>query len=149
MKFLNSYKRLDNLCKDIFKSEKGISTYIEEMERTSSAKFKVQNWDNDYKKLKHYRYIRNQIVHDNYATEDNMCDNFDIEWIEQFYNKIINCTDPLAIYRTILHEHNNNKSKLNKPQKIMPPNQRKSDFGLFAIIIASLLLFFLLLLLQL
>lgn len=33
----------------------------------------VLSWKADYLKLKHYRYIRNQIAHENYADESNMC----------------------------------------------------------------------------
>ena len=32
--FFEEYKKLDNLCKDLFKSDRGVSQYIEEMECT-------------------------------------------------------------------------------------------------------------------
>ena len=31
MEFMNEYKRLDNLCKDVFRSDAGVSRYIEAM----------------------------------------------------------------------------------------------------------------------
>ena len=33
MSFLEEYKRLDNLCKDMFSTSTGITTYIEELEK--------------------------------------------------------------------------------------------------------------------
>ncbi len=127
MEFINAYKRLDNLCKDIFTAEKGVTTYIEEMEKISSGKFEVKNWDNAYKKLKHYRYIRNKIVHDNDATEDNMCDYLDIEWLEQFYSKILNRSDPLAVYEAILREQNSKPKQ--KPSITAIEDQNKYSFN--------------------
>jgi hypothetical protein len=105
MSFIESYKRLDNLCKDLLNSEKGITTYIENIEQIKYTRYYTSNFDCDYKMLKHYRYIRNQIVHDNDATEDNMCDENDIIWIEQFYKNILNQTDPLSLYHKAKHAH--------------------------------------------
>lgn len=72
MGFIEEYKRLDNLCKDLLRSEKGVSSYIDSMEQYGCIQKKVQNWDYNYKQLKHYRYIRNQIAHENSANENNM-----------------------------------------------------------------------------
>lgn len=99
MSFIESYKRLDNLCKDLFMSETGVTTYIYNMEYIMYPRFQIINWDSDYKKLKQYRYIRNQIVHENSANEANLCNENDLQWIEQFYQRIIHRTDPLALYQ--------------------------------------------------
>jgi hypothetical protein len=95
--FLDVYKRLDNLCKDIFHSDRGISTYIENLEHLRSYQY-----ENDYRRLKEYRYIRNQIVHENNVDEEDMYDQDDIRWLEEFYERIMNQTDPLCL-------HNKNK----------------------------------------
>lgn len=94
---MNSYKRLDNLCKDM--NSKGVSGYLEDMERNPNGNYFIADWKNDYKTLKHYRYIRNKIAHDNYAEEANMCSEEDTVWIENFYRRILNRSDPLALYR--------------------------------------------------
>ena len=97
MTFMGAYKHLDNLCRDM--NGKGISGYIEDMERDRGASYRVANWEDDYKKLKHYRWVRNQIAHENYADEENMCEIGDTQWLEDFYDRIMNQTDPLALYR--------------------------------------------------
>ena len=111
MSFLESYKHLDNLCKDMYGSEKGVTTYIEIMEHTSGGSYRINGWDSDYKNLKHYRYIRNQIVHENYASEDSMCTGSDTAWINNFYSRILNRTDPLALYHQAI-----------TPQKVVKPS---------------------------
>lgn len=111
MSFLESYKHLDNLCKDMFSSEKGVTTYIETMEHTAGGSYRITGWDSDYKNLKHYRYIRNRIVHDNYASENSMCTDSDTAWINNFYSRIMNRNDPLALYRKAI-----------TPQKVVKPS---------------------------
>ncbi len=98
MRYIESYKRLDNLCRDIFQSETGVTTYISNLEEIRLSRFKPINVDSDYKKLKQYRYIRNQIVHENNVDEADLCDEQDISWIEQFYQRILHQTDPISLY---------------------------------------------------
>ena len=96
MGFIKSYKHLDNLCKDI--NGIGITGYIKDMENKPSEASHIFGWKQDYLKLKHYRYIRNQIAHENYAEEENMSSPEDTAWLDNFYNRIMNQTDPLALY---------------------------------------------------
>ncbi len=94
MSFMGAYKHLDNLCRDM--NGKGISGYIEDMEQ-SHGRFSVPGWEEDYKALKHYRWVRNQIAHETYADEENMCESGDAQWLETFYERIMNETDPIAL----------------------------------------------------
>ena len=96
MGFMESYKHLDNLCKDM--NGIGITGYIKDMEQEQNGGFYVAGWKNDYMQLKHYRYIRNQIAHENYADESNMCSVGDTAWLDGFYRRIMEQTDPLALY---------------------------------------------------
>jgi len=50
--FLNAYKELDALCKQILSSDIGISKYIEEMDKKRYAHSYVFDWERDYKNLK-------------------------------------------------------------------------------------------------
>ncbi len=124
MGFLQSYKRLDNLCKDLLSSDKGVTTYIEYLERINQNKFK-----DDYYKLKHYRYVRNKIVHENNASEENMCTSSDIEWIENFYSRILNRTDPLTLHHKKMYPKDKHFSSNN--------NSQKSGCGMFLGIILT------------
>jgi hypothetical protein len=65
----------------------------------------VLGWDNDLKQLKHYRWIRNKIDHEPGYTEENMCKPADAEWLDGFYSRVLNQTDPLALYRKALQQH--------------------------------------------
>lgn len=96
MRFMNAYKRLDNLCRDM--NGIGVTGYIEGMEQTPNGDYYVSGWNDDYRRLKHYRHIRNQIAHENYADEENMCSDEDEIWIESFYRRIITQNDPLALH---------------------------------------------------
>ena len=99
MSFIEYYKHLDKICGEMFETQYGVSAYIEEMLNNPRGSFLVRGWENDLKRLKHYRWIRNQIVHEPDCYEETMCEAGDDEWLDDFYERIINQTDPLAMYR--------------------------------------------------
>lgn len=96
MRFLQAYKRLDNLCRDM--NGVGITGYIEDMQNRPNGEYKVTGWKDDYFQLKHYRYIRNRIAHENNAEEVDLCTEKDAAWLDAFYQRILTQTDPLALY---------------------------------------------------
>ena len=104
MGFLDSYKRLERLCRDVMDDDRRLSAYIDEMVRLTDGSRRVSGWDRDLKQLKHYRWVRNQIVHDPDCSEENMCGPEDVRWIEDFHARIMNQTDPLALYRRVTQE---------------------------------------------
>ena len=97
MKFLQTYKRLDNLCRDM--NGIGVTGYLEDMEQLPDGERLVSGWKDDYYQLKHYRYLRNRIVHEVNAEEEDLCSAADTAWIENFYTRILGSNDPLALYR--------------------------------------------------
>ncbi len=98
MKFIEAYKRLEKLCGDMYGDDKKITGYIERMEKNYNGEYYVDGWNEDLKKLKHYRWIRNKISHEPNCSEDDYCSNEDVEWLDDFYARIMNQTDPLALY---------------------------------------------------
>lgn len=93
--FFEEYIKLDNLCKDLLNSNRGVSSYIAEMEQTSGFdKRLVSSWDSDYKMLKHIRWIRNDIAHDNGQSE---CSENDIIFARKFYQRIMQQQDPFSM----------------------------------------------------
>jgi len=102
MGFMEAYKHLEKLCEEILNNNRSVSAYIEEMERTPNAEMYVKSWNCDYKALKRYRWIRNKISHDYLCTEENMCEPEDELWLNQFYDRIMNQTDPLSLYRNAI-----------------------------------------------
>lgn len=97
--FFDAYKHLDKLCGEIYDCRNGISEYITQMEHLPRGHWLVSNWDSDYKKLKHIRWVRNQIAHESssYAISDEA----DIEFAELFYIRIMNQDDPFSRLRKI------------------------------------------------
>lgn len=148
MGFMSTYKHLDNLCSDM--NGIGVTGYIEDMEDSLNGKFHVPNWENDYRQLKHYRYIRNQIAHETYADEENMCSEEDEEWLDDFYDRIMNQTDPLALYRKATQPKPIKESAVSSEPSTYQTNQnyntdhsekKTSAAVIFSIIIAALILF--------
>lgn len=98
IEFLEEYKRLDKLCRDIYCSNKGVSNYIEEMKSMSACgQHTVNNWAADLRQLIYIRNIRNQLAHDIDTMDCATCTDADIDWISNFHSRILNQTDPLSI----------------------------------------------------
>lgn len=130
--FLDEYKHLEKLCNEIYGENHGVTLYISDMEQTPSfIQSKIPGWNEDYKRLKKLRYIRNVIVHEDSAlgeyTED------DVHYLKLFYQKIIDGEDPLSKRRALQEIRNNN---LRNEESIVywPPansiprvNDRKED----------------------
>lgn len=117
--FLAAYKRLDELCKQILSSEKGITEYINQMDNQPYGKNVVRTWNSDYKQLKRMRYIRNQLVHEVNSFENQMFEESDIRWLEDYYERIIKQEDSFAILRKVYDKKitpANNKGKNKEEQ---------------------------------
>ena len=99
MSFIDSYKRLEKLCSEIYSENNGLSVYIDEMINNPNGSYYVPGWEEDLKQLKHYRWKRNKIVHEPGCTEENMCVPEDSKWLDSFYLRIMSANDPLALYR--------------------------------------------------
>ena len=99
MGFIDSYKHLEKLCGEIMDDDRRVTAYIEEMENTSNGHRYVPSWYEDLTNLKNYRHIRNLIAHEPNYSEENMCTPDDVKWLDNFYDRIMNRTDPLALYR--------------------------------------------------
>ena len=94
--YLESYKRLDQLCRDMFRSKDGVTEYINQMDRVISRINSKRNWRNFYSRLKYQRRLRNDLVHN---TECSECTEEDIDEIEYFFDLILKQEDPLACIR--------------------------------------------------
>ena len=90
--FLEEYKHLDKIIKEVFGTEKGISDYI----NIATTTYNLQ-YNNDIKTLKHLRYIRNRLTHDTDTLNTQMCTQADIDWLKGFYQKVYSVSDPLSL----------------------------------------------------
>lgn len=96
-RLFDEYKMVDNICRDIFSSQSGINQYITEMDQKFSYGCSVvPSWDDDYRRLKRVRWLRNQIAHESSATD---CNEEDVAWFEEFHSRLLELRDPLALLR--------------------------------------------------
>ena len=96
--FLDEFKRLEKLCNEIYDQQHGVTMYIDEMERKSAiASGVIYDWDNDLRKLKRVRHIRNNLVHEPGYVSDH--DWSDIVYMKEFCRRILDQQDPLALLR--------------------------------------------------
>ena len=101
--FLQAYKELDELCKNTLfpaggRGAKGISGYIEEMERFRGED-RIEGLQEDCKKLKHLRYVRNKLVHESDSFEKSLFTEEDIRFLKRFRARVNAGRDPLALLR--------------------------------------------------
>lgn len=155
MGFMESYKYLDNLCRDM--NGIGITGYIKDMEQEPNGDFYVAGWKKDYLQLKHYRYIRNQIAHENYANESDMCSDKDEAWLDEFYQRIMRQTDPLALcYKEIRFRPSSKVTETRKspttqyaqPRPKLRQTEKRSGTGVMLLLIVAAFAIFLFLLLR-
>lgn len=139
--FFEEYKRLDKLCREIFGSEKGVGEYINQMESIADRGRRcVPTWDRDYKRLKHWRLLRNQLAHD----ESAVCEEEDLVQLQEFYDRIFAIEDPLAILRK--EEHRTEPSKPSR-MPVTPTyrskanNKTKTNFGFVLTLVILVVLF--------
>ena len=111
MSFIDSYKRLEKLCNDIYGDIHGVKAYIEDMRNTPMGQWYVRGWNDDLSRLKRYKWIRNQIWHEVDCTEDNMCKPGDAQWLDNFRCRILSGTDPLSLYRKAINPQTERKTK--------------------------------------
>lgn len=88
------FKRVDAICRDMFSCQYGVSEYISQMEQNApQMRYGISSWDEDYRKLKRIRWLRNQIAHE---TSTPGCTDDDVAWLKNFHNRILTQQDPLA-----------------------------------------------------
>ena len=64
IEFLDEYKYVDKICREMLGTEKGVTAYIEQLDETPvTVRYWITEWNDEYRQLKHIRWLRNQIVH--------------------------------------------------------------------------------------
>lgn len=125
LEFLEAYKCLDELCKQILSSNRGISEYIEEMGNERQGHIMIACWEKDYKQLKKMRWIRNQLVHEPGSFQDSLVSVEDIKWLKNFHSRIIERTDPFSmLYQSKIIKRKPSvpsNSTMNYPEMDKPP----------------------------
>lgn len=106
--FFEEYKVLDKLCRELYGGQNGITQYIDDMKNVSRNNYQhIPKWKEDLDQLIRVRHIRNYLAHTEGAFKEEICTQRDIEWVQDFYRRILNQSDPLAR----LHQYSKVKQK--------------------------------------
>lgn len=110
--FFEAFKEVETLCGEIYSCRSGVSEYILDMEKNmSEGEKKVENWTNDYKTLKHLRWVRNKIAHE--AGDTQISVDKDLDAVCAFRDRVIRGKDPITL--------------LNKAKKAAKPASSRSS----------------------
>lgn len=144
--FFEQYKKLDKLCQDMYSSREGLSYYIKRMEDNGYLGVKIINgWLDDYYRLKHLRYVRNRIAHDNYSYDFSKVE--DLDDVINFYERILRQEDPLCLLNNF--NEKNKKSSKNLYRSGVKANRVNKIIGklplFFKIILVFLVIFYVIL----
>lgn len=137
------FKRVDAICRDMFSSQRGVSEYIERMERDFVyGRQRVPLWERDYRSLKRVRWLRNQIAHEMTATD---CTTDDVAYLQEFHDRLLRQQDPLAVLRRTRRETQRvSHQRQGTPQKrIACSNQEPVSIGkglLWGVVVVSILI---------
>lgn len=95
----DEYKSVDRICKDIYNSDKGVTTYIDNMSEVSQwESMIIPQWEETLFALKRIRKLRNEMAHEEGAFEYADGTQGDLDWLKQFHNSLLNQTDPLCMF---------------------------------------------------
>ena len=102
IELLDEYKYVDKICRDMLGTEKGVTAYIEQLEETPmTVRYWITEWNDEYRQLKHVRWLRNQIVHSTGYVE---CNQSDLDWLKDFHNRLLTQQDLLAKAHRVIKE---------------------------------------------
>lgn len=123
--FLEEYKKLDALCKDMFGGMDGVSEYIRQIEALpESEKMLCRDTKAVYDRLKNLRWIRNCLAHEIGTWDEEICTEADIEWLKNFCDRILAINDPLAFICKVKRARESDRktpagSSRNMPEKVV------------------------------
>ena len=97
--FINLYIKVDQFILDANGSKKGVSLYIEQMEKECfNGPMYVKTWKDDLNMLRHLRRIRNQLTHEA-GFDSDICEKPDYDWLKSFYDRLMSASDPTALQK--------------------------------------------------
>ena len=95
--FYEEFTKLDRLCSEIYQLDNGVGTYLAEMTAVSAAwAEKVPGWIPDMEQLYRYYVLRKAMAQSGEAFRDTLCAREDVQWVQQFHQRILERSDPLA-----------------------------------------------------
>ena len=102
VELLEEYKYVDKICQEMLGTEKGVSAYLDQLDETPmTVRYWITEWNDEYRQLKHIRWLRNQIVH---STGNVECTQSDLDWLKGFHNRLLTQQDLLAKAHRVIKE---------------------------------------------
>ena len=102
IELLEEYKYVDAICRDMLGAEKGVTAYIEQLDETPmTVRYWITERNDEYRQLKHIRWLRNQIAHSTGSFE---CSQADLDWLKGFHNRLLTQQDLLAKAHRVIKE---------------------------------------------
>ena len=96
--FLEAYKLLDKICREMYQGEKGVTAYIDDMKCVPVYESRaIPGWHSDLQQLIALRHLRNRMTHECGTLDQEMCTQSEIIWLNKFYSRILQRTDPIAL----------------------------------------------------
>ena len=128
IELLEEYKYVDAICRDMFGTKKGVSAYIEQLDETPmTVRYWITEWNDEYRQLKHIRWLRNQIAHSTGSVE---CTQSDLDWLKGFHNRLLTQQDLLAkAHRVIKESQIQRQQQLAKTVTAAAPKPVANVFG--------------------
>lgn len=130
------FGELEQLCNQLYQQSHGVTVYIEEMmELKDHGAQVVRYWDYYLKRLKEIRHKRNKLSHGEVSFGEAWAEKEDLEFLQEFREKLLDQTDPIALYRKHL------KAKTRKTARTVAQRKRKrkNTSGCLAGVIAGIL----------
>ena len=107
---------LEQECNQIYNDTHGVTTYINEMKDLESQGVpKVKDWSASLKRLKEIRHKRNKLSHGEISFREEWAEKEDLEFLLAFRKKVLNQTDPIALYYNQRKGTKTKKAKKSKP----------------------------------
>lgn len=118
IRFLEEYKRLDKLCREIYTADKGVTSYIEDMKNESSPyKKDIPEWHSSLKSLIDIRHKRNILTHEPDTLDMDIVSESEISFVKKFRQSILEQSDPMS---KVMKIHNEKKITLQNNSKQHP-----------------------------
>lgn len=95
--FLEEFKSLDQLFRDMYQTDRGVTSYIDEMRQVPQAESRsISNWEWDLRHLVELRHLRNRLSHEIGTLNEEQCSMDEINWLRSFHQRVLTQSDPLA-----------------------------------------------------
>lgn len=94
--FFEEFTKLDKTCVSVYQAEGGTLGYLEQMRSAGTGADIVPHWTTDLEQLHRYRTIYLALSQSAEAFEECLCSREDVQWVQEFRNKIMERKDPLA-----------------------------------------------------